>query len=337
MMTTNADRDPSNPPAVRRVRADADLSAILELGRRALGWVGGEDDARLFQWKHLENPFGESPMWVAVDHERVVGLRAFLRWELRQSDGGLLAVVRAVDTATDPAYQGRGIFTKLTLGTIDELRNEDIDLIFNTPNPNSLPGYQKMGWSVVGRLPTAVMLTSRASLRALAKARKPADRWSIEIRVGERASEVFADREATRQLLSTVSQAGGLATVRTPEYLAWRYGFEPLRYRVVASSRSPSDGLVVFRLRRRGSAVEAVVCEVLTPDGNPRAGRELLRSVAELTGADYLICLRRAPISSGPLFRVPGVGPILACRPLGRDPAPASRSWALTMGDVELF
>src|SRR5262249_8542580 len=152
---------------------------------------GDEEDARFFHWKHVENPFGASPTWVALDGARVVGFRTFLRWCFDTSVGTPVVAVRAVDTATDPAYQGRGIFTRLTLGALDELREEGIALIFNTPNASSLPGYVKMGWSLVGRLSAAVMPTHVGSLRALATARQPASLWSIEIRFGERATDVF--------------------------------------------------------------------------------------------------------------------------------------------------
>ena len=71
----------------------------------------------------------------------------------------MLRAVRAVDTATDPDYQGRGLFTRLTLQAIDELRAEGVDFVFNTPNDQSRPGYLKMGWQVVGTLPTHVRPT----------------------------------------------------------------------------------------------------------------------------------------------------------------------------------
>src|SRR5262249_16725846 len=157
------------------------------------------------------------------------------------------------------------------------------------PNASSLPGYVKMGWSLVGRLSAAVMPTHVGSLRALATARQPASLWSIEIRFGERASDVFADRAAIATLLSARPPSSGLATARSPELLAWRCGYEPLRYRVVIRGSTPAEGLLVFRLRRRGNAVEAVVCDVLTPATDHRGARELAREVARRTGADYLL------------------------------------------------
>ena len=99
----NADDD---EPRHCDVPTTADLPAILALARRSLGWNGDDDDEEFFRWKHLENPFGASPMWVACVGDRVVGFRTFLRWEFARTDGAPVLAVRAVDTATDPDFQG---------------------------------------------------------------------------------------------------------------------------------------------------------------------------------------------------------------------------------------
>jgi GNAT superfamily N-acetyltransferase len=321
---------------VRRALPD-DLPGILAVARQSLGWVGGDEDARFFHWKHHESPFGESPMWVALDGTRVIGLRTFLRWQLEWPDGSSVAAVRAVDTATDPAHRGRGIFTRLTTQAIEELRAEGVDLVFNTPNQQSLPGYLKMGWSVVGRLGAAIMLTRAGSLLSLASARRPASQSAVETRVGEPAADVFVDRGAIEDLLAMQPHRSGLATLRSPAFLAWRYGYKPLGYRVFLSPTSPVDGLAVFRLRHRGNAIEAAVCDVLVPRGDPAKVRVLMRGLARVTGADYLIRLSHVFASPGPFIRVPRVGPMLTCRPLHDHQVPRLAQWDLSMGDVEML
>src|SRR5947207_641939 len=130
-----------------------DLPGILEVCRRALGW--SDVSTRFLEWKHLESPFGPSLMMVAVDHERVVGFRAFLRWEFVDGAGGTVRAARAVDTATDPEYQRRGLFRSLTLAALDALRDDGTRFVWNTPNATSLAGYLTMGWQEVGRIPVA--------------------------------------------------------------------------------------------------------------------------------------------------------------------------------------
>ncbi|HXF74029.1 MAG TPA: GNAT family N-acetyltransferase, partial [Actinomycetota bacterium] len=143
---------------------DEDEEQVLALLLASLGpGPAGERSPAFFRWKHLANPFGTSFLLVAEAGGRIIGLRAFLRWRF-ELDGREVRAVRAVDTATHPDHQGRGIFRRLTLEALDALRGE-ADLVFNTPNGKSLPGYLKMGWRVVGRVP--VSLRVRRPLRLL--------------------------------------------------------------------------------------------------------------------------------------------------------------------------
>jgi hypothetical protein len=320
---------------VRRA-TDDDVPAILALARRTLDWSGGDEDERFFRWKHLENPFGASPMWVAEVGDAVVGFRTFMRWELARRDGSHLRAVRAVDTATDPDHLGRGIFRHLTLHGLRALAADDVALVFNTPNAKSLPGYLQMGWEVAGRPLVGVMPSGPGSWWQLAGARVPASLVPIEMHVGERPADVLVDDDALARLVGRSAPTDGLTTRRTPAYLRWRYGNEALRYRIVLASTSVEDGFAVFHLRRRGRAVEATVCDVLVPGGDRDVGRDLMRRIADLTRADYLLRVdgrRRAP----GFVPLPGTGPVVTFRTLDGRAGPEWRDVAFTMGDLELF
>jgi len=320
---------------VRRATLD-DLPAILHLARRTLGWNGGDADERFFRWKHLENPFGESPMWVATDGGTVIGFRTFMRWELARRDGSRFRAVRAVDTATDPDHQGRGIFRELTLHGLQELHDEDVALVFNTPNDKSLPGYVQMGWEVLGRAPVWVRPTTISSWWQLAGARTSASLLPIEMHVGERPADVMTDDTALARLVGRVPEFRGITTRRTPAYLRWRYGNEALRYRVVLQSSTIDDGFAVFHLRRRGRAVEATICDVLVPAETPQVEHALVRRVAALTRADYLLRVDARRWVPG-FVPVPRIGPIVTFRSLDGRQVPGRRDVAFTMGDLELF
>ncbi len=314
-----------------------DIGAIVELAQAALGWNPDDPNVAFFRWKHLENPAGTSPMWLAFDGGRLVGVRAFLRWRFVRPDGRTANAVRAVDTATHPAAQGRGIFSTLTTTALDDLRQEGVDFVFNTPNDQSRPGYLKMGWQVVGRVPVAVRPRGLRSMAAMVRARVPAEKWSLDTPAGQPAVRVLAQTDAVSSLLDRLADGThGLRTDRTVEHLSWRYRFAPLRYRAVVAPGGPAQGLAVFRLRRRGQAREATVCELLAPD--PATRRQLLGQVAAATGADYLIATGTG--GSDRLVPMPGQGPILTWRQVtgtATAPVPALTSWDLSLGDLELF
>ena len=309
-----------------------DDAAVIPMLRASLNKLDDPHYEAFLHWKHRENAFGPSPAWVALHDGRVVGYRTFLRWRFLDDAGRVVAAVRAVDTATDPAYRGMGIFRMLTLRAVADLTLAGDGIVFNTPNDQSRPGYLKMGWSVARRLPVGVLPTGPRAMATMITSRVPAALWSQETGVGLDAGEALGDPSVATALLQH-APSHGFRTDRTPEYLAWRTSFGPLRYRLLlASDTDPVEGGIVFRLRRRGDAVEAAVVEQLVP--NRRTGARLVRRLLRETGADYAIGLRTGP--SAGLLPLLGQGPLLTTRPLAASP-PSPKEWALTLGDVELF
>lgn len=329
-----------------------DDAAVLGLLQASMGWVPDAEHQAFFHWKHRENPHGGSPAWVATDGDDIVGYRTFLRWPFRCGDS-TAAAVRAVDTATHPDYQGRGIFSQLTRSALTALEDEGVDFVFNTPNGRSLPGYLKLGWEEVGRLPVSFRPRTLTSLLKVARARTPASKWSAPSTAGLPAADALRDpgiEAFVRSLPGGHDAPGagrdvdgsGATTLLSPEHLRWRYGYRPLDYRVVQLTDDDlTDGLAIFRLRRRGPALEAAVCELLLPASGAAEGRDnrrkhLLKKVLRSSGCDHAVLL--SPDGTAPgAFPLPGQGPTLVWRRLGsrfdRPPTP----WHLTLGDIELF
>lgn len=331
---------------------DRDELAVLDLLTASLGGgPAGRRPVEFFRWKHLENPFGRSLMLVAEDGGRMVGLRAFMRWRFA-FDGGGVSAARAVDTATHPEYQGRGIFTRLTLGALDILR-EDTDLIFNTPNEKSLPGYLKMGWEVLGTVPVWVGVRRPLRFaRGVRSIREPVDVLP-EIPVSAvGAAEALEDPDAVEALLrgpgAGVEASGRLSTPRDVDFLRWRYGSAPLldyrAVRIVEEGRL--RGLALFRARTRGRLTEASVADVVVGDGDVGAAVRLLRMVARTARVDHLMCsfaprtdAARAARRSAFLRSRRGVTVVVnVLRPGVGSPDPRRLdAWRFTLGDLEVF
>lgn len=318
---------------VRRAES-SDRPGIIALCRDTLGWTTDDPDEAFFAWKHDDNVFGPSPSWVAVADDAIVGVRVFMRWAFLDAEDRHLRAVRAVDTATSPSFQGRGIFRRLTLGALPELRRDGVDFVFNTPNDKSRPGYLKMGWSTVGRLPVAMRPTGAGSALSVLTARTAAERWSVEIDVGVDPVEVFGDDDAVADLITRCDRGARIRTARTAASLRWRYSFPALHYRAVPLGDSLTDGVVVLRFRRRGGALEGVVCDRLVPPGS--RVRVPWSMIARATGCDYFLKLGSGPLDDG-FVPVPRNGPILTWKPLVRTGVPSVRQLDLSLGDVELF
>jgi GNAT superfamily N-acetyltransferase len=324
-----------------------DEANVLDLLRDALGpGPVGELTAPFFRWKHEDGPFGPSHMLVAEVDGRIAGLRAFMRWGFRAGSDEFRAVT-AVDTATHPDFQGLGIFSKLTRTALEELRG-DTDLVFNTPNEKSLPGYLKMGWEIVGRVPVRVRV--RRPVRFARGARALRDPEATPGRPPAVRAEAAAEALAHPGLPGLLAAAGRderIATRRDPEYLRWRYASPPgLEYHAVRVGRSGRPaGLGIFRVRPRGPLWEATVVETITAAGDVAAAREVLRRVARSAAVDHLTCHFPTGTAAGRASRTAGYlpapgGVTFVVRPLrdGLRPDPrAMGSWALTLGDVEVF
>lgn len=296
---------------VRRAE-EHELDAVIACCAEALGWDPDEPNADFFRWKHRENPFGPSPIWVATDADRIVGVRALMRWRLVRGDD-VLEMVRAVDTATLPSHQGRGIFSRLTQVAVDELTAEGVAAVFNTPNDKSRPGYLKLGWVELGRVPVRVRVNNPLVLGRLVRSRVGAGKWGEPTPVGTKEADVdgFLDRWRP---------PAGWHTPLDRSVLEWRYGFEPLRYRYI-------DG-AFFRVRRRGAVTELSICDVAGP-----ALR--LGALMKATGADVAIASGSDAV--GGTVRVDRLGPRLTWRALAGHAVPTIDELSLGLGTIELF
>lgn len=145
------------------------------------------------------------------------------------------------------------------------------------------------------------------------------------------ASEAFADDSEVEAMLNFVPRTSRIATDRDAGYLRWRYSFEPLHYRVVPLKGSISDGAIVYRLRRRGAALEATIAEVFAPQ--PGVARSAMTQILRATNADYAILGGQTTPSPRASYRLPDSG---RCRRGNRlagpgYPASPSSAWRWAM------
>lgn len=331
----------------------ADEDQILDLLRVALKKQNFPDLRGFWRWKHYENPFGESPGMVAVSDGQVVGLRVFLRWEWH-SEGQVYRAGRAIDTATHPDWGRRGIFEHLTRDMLERVAGTGVDFIFNTPNQYSMPGYLKMGWVLVGRLPLRVrvqrpmrflgVLVQRAGLGGATEITAEADNTAVLELLRESAVSALVDKAAG------ASQAHGelttgLHTAKTTAYLEWRYGRNRwYQYKAGFDSRGDSAALAICRTSRRGDLMELLVTDVVTlaDPGSHSLASHLVGRLARETSADYVaVSGLNTPLGwsdgfipvgqRGPNFTVRLLQPALKLNPT------QLAMWGATFGDLELF
>lgn len=352
MPTTPTSSAPGSTEAPYRIRPadEGDFDAMVALARTALG-AGVLTSADYWRWKHHASPFGTSPAFVAVDQNDIpVGLRVFLRWRWRTGDRDIDAV-RAVDTATHPDWRRRGIFRALTDRLVDAARDEGVAFVFNTPNDQSRPGYLKMGWRDVGRVPIRALPLRPARAASRLAAARLGHRTEVDGFTDDGSvAALLADPQLADVLAGLHADEPRLHTRLTPEFLRWRYHDIPGHtYRARWHFSGGEGGFVIARRRGRGGLDEtAIACVGATPGA---IGRRLARkALVELCGeseSDYVIASSASGtpeavvLAEGLFAPAPtSVGPRFVARPLLEattvDPT-RWESWRCQIGDFELF
>lgn len=306
---------------------DRDLPEVLEVLRASLGVTPMQPRSEeWFTWKHLDNPFGRSIMFVAETDGRLAGFRALLRWELRTPDGETLRGARPVDTATHPDFQRMGIFRALTECALDAARADKVDLVFNTPNSRSGAGYRTMGWTEVGRIGVMVRPSPRM---VLAPFRHDYSNDITGFIRGVPATEVPGP---------VSPDTSGLHTPRTAEYLRWRFVDNPVaRYVCIETD----GGTAMLRPNLRSGFREVVISDVWGSDPS-----QPMRFAVQAARGDYVVGTfpkgspaRQAATLAG-MWPVPGVTALtlvaLPLRELNFDVGDIE-GWRVTMSDLELL
>jgi GNAT superfamily N-acetyltransferase len=329
---------------------DDDSNQVLDLLTLALGpGMVGERTSAFFRWKHVHTPFGGSFMLVADRGGQLIGFRSFMRWRFL-APGGEVRAVSPVDTATHPDFQRLGVFSRLTQTALEAFRDET-DLVFNTPNANSAPGYLKMGWKRVGRVPVTMQICRplHFAMRSLVgRSVTHGSDLPPPIHAETAASVLRTEGGHIAEFLADIDvPSDRIRTRRTLDYLQWRYADAPhLDYRAVTEhGEGRLRGLAIFRVRPCGPLWETWVVELIVPPGERETARSLLRHIRRAAPVDNLrgIFPKRTSAAHAAWrqgFIRSRFGILLFANPLrgAVQPDPTLMdSWALSLGDVEIF
>lgn len=329
-----------------------DLPGILELYRVCLDDGTVPMSRRFWQWKHGDNPFGPSPCLVATAENRLVGLRVFMRWRWQVGEQRVRSL-RAVDTATHPSWRGHGVFSELTRRLVAAENGQGAAFVYNTPNRRSRPGYLRLGWRDVGRIPLLVRRL-RAARAVVAGLGLSSAATAPDLQRFPPVAELLSRRMVAElgNDEADSSRRPRLRTDRSPAYLQWRYSDIPgFDYR--ALWRQAGDcrcwAAVIFRGRTRRRLSEIAVCEILrgADERSADLAAALLEELARRGEAHYLVAASgpgsptRAILRQAGFRALPQVGPRLTVLPLDAatelpDPTLA-HSWDPSIGDFEIL
>lgn len=234
-----------------RTATEQDIPAIVSLLKISLGEVSSIKTETYWRWKHIDNPFGASPVLLATDGEYLVGVRAMMQWQW-QANATVYQSLRAVDTATHPQYQRQGIFKILTGHLIGLASADNYSFVFNTPNKNSLPGYLKMGWQFFSKAPIYIKPVAGINLYA-------SRNWaSYQDKLAALKEDDFLYAGLFPDLLHTP---------KTWTYINWRYRQCPIKdYGLVSGFTYGLPFGIIVKRKKRGGFYELRICDYWLAD-----------------------------------------------------------------------
>ncbi|SHF91513.1 Acetyltransferase (GNAT) domain-containing protein [Salegentibacter echinorum] len=309
-----------------RKATENDIPAIVQVLKASLGEDQLELSEKVWRYKHVDNPYGKSIVLIAEENSQIIGVRALMRWQWQQGEMKYEAL-RAVDTATHPKHQGKGIFKKLTLQAIEIAKKNGDHFIFNTPNEQSRPGYLKMGWDQVGKVNIGI----KPSLNFL-KFKLPT---KYKVKKKNSISEID---NLCGKWNTNLRKKSGLFTIKSAEILKWRYEKNPLqKYEVVTGE----GYYIAAYIKNRGKVKEFRIAECIFDE--KVIGRKELQKVIKKIGSGFSFHV----MSFSPkLLSLNGkkgdFGPILTLNALNLRSSEETgflniKNWHNSLGDLELF
>ena len=218
---------------------EGDEEQILELFELAFKKKLSKD---FWLWRFKNNPFLEPEMINLMWKDDVLaGHYAVSALEMVVDDKEVLASLSGT-TMTHPSFQGKGIFSTLSLELYDRINGEHgVHLVLGFPNKNSHYGLvKKIEWKDVAIVPNLSLSTGNLK--------------KTELQTSSRIIETFEESHSG-YIKNTISELGFSVSVnRSTKYLNWRY------------TNCPINDYSCLEISENGSCVGVVISKIFQPD-----------------------------------------------------------------------
>jgi predicted N-acetyltransferase YhbS len=280
-----------NPRVTFRPTRTEDKEAVLRMLERSTGL---KQDPELWEWLfHGNTSNHQMHGFVAEAEGAVVAQHATLPVRLSHA-GDDLPALSELQVATDPAFQGRGIFTALGARLQADVASE-WPVMFGFPNRASAPiYYDRLGWVELRPFPVLVrpLGNTRGSVSEwrprLSPLAKVADALAPVALAPARAAARLAERTGARvvavhsfeawadELWRELRPFLGTCAIRDAAFLRWRFQATPLRDQYTLYGLDRGSGPVGFAVLNLRPGLLADLMELMVPPGDSSGAQLLL-------------------------------------------------------------
>jgi GNAT superfamily N-acetyltransferase len=231
----------------------ADVAALME---RVWGERPEEEE---LEWFYERNPVRPASVLLWEEDGRLVATVA-ISFQRMAIGGEEVEVGMPLRVATDPAFQGRGIFGRLQAANEERVRELGVRLLLTVPNEASAPVFLRLGWSPL-----------------------PSIRVWARIKVIPAPSRAARVERFERHVTTGQSARAGDRVLRDAEWLNWRFADSPRTYALAAG-----DGYAVVGRRGRVGVVAAVEGDLLADAATAASERVLVAAPPPWEARRYL-------------------------------------------------
>lgn len=228
-----------------------DRKTLAQLAQQFLSPDADEDR---FCWLYERNPFGPARAWIACEkHGEAIGMAAIFP-RCMHRDGKIVLGCVLGDLCISPQYRSVGPALQLQRACLACARSGEFAVAFDFPSTTMLSIYEHLGLRPIGnsvRFAKKLRVDSKIAnvVRVPALARPIAAAMNFALALSDRKSTGRTELELRLEtspcnaeystLAKQVGSSLGICTVRSAEYLNWRYQQHPHRkYEFLTARRS---------------------------------------------------------------------------------------------------
>lgn len=237
------------------------------------------------QWQYRESPTKRVYVNVARHGDRTAALYASLPNRF-QSGGKEVLAVQSLDTLTDAAYRGNGLFKELANHLYERVKTEGLAFVYGFPNAASAPGFfTSLGWKCLDPIP---FLVRPLNLRYFLKSRAPD--WfrsvpALPIEEHFVIEEAELDGLPLDEIWEEFRTCFDTGVVRDAKYLRWRFAKPNQNYRAFAAyAGGEVCGFLVLNVMEKHGGRIGYLMELMTkrPKEDVEIAHELLNAAVSV-------------------------------------------------------
>jgi hypothetical protein len=250
---------------------------------------GTERNIENLQWLHQQNLAQKNTIYYAMEQEEVAAIYTAMPVVFKVEDE-LVNALQSIDTITDIAHRGKGLFPKLATRLYNDAQHEGYELVYGFPNENSAPGFfKKLQWISFGEAPFLMKPLNLQYFLNKLLGKKQSE--------GEDKGHVYAVAPVTTidhntviksltgfendydQLWTKVSKSIKVGANRGAAYMNWRYVQKPGEAYSIAGLyiNGNLEGVIVFTIKDKHGGRVGYIMELIYTVDEHNHGKRLLK------------------------------------------------------------